>query len=147
ATAVLVCEPRPRQQRAELQVSGARRAEKERAEGLVAIGPVLDPAVGTDDRLYASAASGAVELDHAEEVRGIGQRKGWHVVGGGAPDRIVDPDYAVAHRVLAMHPQVNETRPCHVKKFYRKGRRETPVRLFIAQLRNRRRGAESQRRA
>src|SRR5205823_204424 len=62
----------------------------------------------------------AVELHHAEEVGRVGERERRHVVLRRALDGVVDPDYAVAHRVFAVHPQVNEKRPPHVKKFYRK---------------------------
>src|SRR5262249_44548646 len=102
AATALVLQPGAREERTKPEVSGARSTEKQRAEGLLTIGRVLDPAVGADNGLHAGAASGAVELDHAEEIRGIGQRERRHVVGRGAPDCIVNPDYAVAHRVLAM---------------------------------------------
>ncbi len=118
ATPVLISEPGTRQQRAKPEVTRARGAQQKHPGRLFPVGLVLNPAVGADDRLHAGAARSAVELDHAEKVRGIGQCERGHVIGRGAPDRVVDPDYAVAHRVLAMHPQVNEMRPCHVKKFY-----------------------------
>ena len=84
---------------------------------LVVLGLVFDPAIGADDRLDPGRARSAVELDQAEKVGRVGERERRHVVLRRALHRVVDPDYAVAHRVLAMHPQVNETRPCHVKKF------------------------------
>ena len=63
-----------------------------------------------------AAAGRAVELDHAEQVRGVGQRQRRHAVGRGALDGLVDAHDPVAHRVLAVQPQVNETRRRHVKK-------------------------------
>ena len=76
--------------------------------------------------LHPGGARRLVELDHAEQVGGVGQRQRRHAVGPGARDRVVDAHDAVAHRVLAVQPQVNETRRPHVKKIYRKGRHETP---------------------
>ncbi len=113
---VLVAQPGARQQVAEAQIPGARGAQQEQAVGLLPVGLVLQPAVGADDRLHPGGARRAVELDHAEEVAGVGQRQRRHGVGPGALDRLLDAHDSVAHRVLAVQPQVNETRRSHVKK-------------------------------
>src|SRR5439155_26651723 len=65
ARAVLIRQPGARQQLAKAQVPGARCAQQQPPEGLVALGLVLDPAVGADQRLDPSAARRAVELHHA----------------------------------------------------------------------------------
>jgi len=39
------------------------------------------------------------------------------VIGGSTLDRVVDSDYAVVHRVFAVHPQVNKPRRGHAKNF------------------------------
>src|SRR2546421_2964705 len=84
--------------------------------GLVAIDFVLQPAVGADDRLDAGGARGAVELHHAEEIGAVGERQRRHAVDRSARHRFVEPHDAVAHRILAMHSQVNEARSGHAKK-------------------------------
>ncbi len=116
--AALIVQPGARQQAAQPEVARARGAQQEQAEGLVAVGVVLQPAVGADHGLDAGGARRAVELHHAEQVGDVGDRQRRHAVGRRALHRLVDADDAVRHRVFAMHPQVDETRPCHAKKFY-----------------------------
>jgi hypothetical protein len=110
-----------RDELAQAQVAGPGLAQEQQPEGFVAVGVVLQPAVGADDRLHAGRAGGAVELDHAEEVRGVGQRQRRHGVGPGARHRLLDAHDSVAHRVLAVQPQVNETRRSHVEKIVPEG--------------------------
>jgi hypothetical protein len=116
--AVLVAQPGARKELAQAQIPGVRCAEKQQPMGLVAVGIVLYPAVGADDRLHAAFARRAVELHHAEEVRRVGERERRHAIGLGPRHRVFDAHDTVAHRVLAVHSQVNETRRRHVKKFY-----------------------------
>ena len=49
-----------------------------------------------------------VELDHAEDVRQVGERQRRHVVGEGGADRVVDAHHAVDDRILAVQAQVDE---------------------------------------
>src|SRR6185503_7283585 len=56
ARPVLVLQPRAREQLREPEIPGARGAKQEQPRGLVAVGLVLDPAIGADDRLHARAA-------------------------------------------------------------------------------------------
>src|SRR5205814_8291470 len=52
ATAQLIVEPGARQELAKAQVAGARAAEQQQAKRLVALGRILDPTIGADERLH-----------------------------------------------------------------------------------------------
>jgi hypothetical protein len=134
AAAVLVLEPRPGQQLTEAQVACVRGAEEEDPVGLLAVGIVLQPAVGTHDRLYAPGARRAVEFDHPEEVGRVGEGKGRHPVLRRPAHGILQPDDAVIHRVLTVHPQMNENRLPHVEKFYRERMRMSRILTLLLTL-------------
>src|SRR4051794_27936797 len=98
---MLALEPGARQQLTQPAVARARGAADQQPRGLVTPGLAFDPAIGADNRLAPGRARRAIELRQAEEIAGVGERERRHVILGGAPHRVVDPDYAVAHRVLA----------------------------------------------
>ena len=110
ARAVLVLQPGARQQlatgagsrRAKLHSSSARYGLSRSASFWI---QQSTPMMG----LTPAARAARVELDHAEDVAGVGERQRRHAVGLRLRHRVVDADDAVRHRVLAVHPQVNET--------------------------------------
>jgi hypothetical protein len=115
ARAVLVLQPGAGNELAQPQVALVRSAQQQRAERLVAVGCVLDPAIDAHQGLHAGFAGRGVELHHAEDVAGIGERERRHAVRLRLRHRFVDADNPVRHRVLAMHPQVYEAWCVHVK--------------------------------
>ena len=84
---------------------------------LVAVGFVFQPNVAANHRLQARAARGLVELHHAEHIGKVGERQRRHAVRDRRGNGIVEADYAVAHRVLAVQAQVNERRRRHAGYF------------------------------
>jgi hypothetical protein len=99
------------EQFAQAQITIAVLRQQQQARSAVAAGLVVgDPDVGADDRLDAGAACGGVELDHAEQVGQVGQRQGRHAVRPRPGDDVVEPGNAVGDRILAVQPQMDETR-------------------------------------
>jgi len=106
--AVLVLQPRARQELRELQIAGARLGEQQQPVGFVALGFVADPDIAADDRLHADGTRRLVEFDHAEDVGEVGDRQRRHAVRRRALDGLVDAHDPVGDGELAVEPKVDE---------------------------------------
>ena len=115
--AVLVAAVGAREPLGELQIALARLGEQQHPERLVALGIVRHPHIAADDRLDALGARGAVELDEPEHVAEIGHRQRRHGVRRCRRHGVVDAQRAVGDRVLAVQPQMDETRCAHWMTF------------------------------
>ncbi len=111
--AILIRAVRARQPFGELQISGARLREQQRAKGLVALGVVRQPDVAAEDRLDPVRARRLVELDEAERVREIGDRERRHRVGRRGRDRVGDAQRPVGDRKFAVQTQMDESGSGH----------------------------------
>ena len=120
APLALVGEPGARQQIAQAQVAGARGAQQEHARRLVGGRLALHPAIGADHRLHAGGARRLVELDHAEDVRAVGEGQRRHAVLRRALDPPVEPDDAIRHRILAVQAKMDKS---GVRRVHRLGQR------------------------
>ncbi len=85
-----------------------RLAEQQQTKGLVAVSSVLEPDVAADDGLDALSPRLLVELDHAEHVGKIGERKRGHAVLRCRLDCLIEAHDAIHDRVLTVQSQVDE---------------------------------------
>ena len=84
---------------------------------LVALGPVGEPNIATNQGFDAGSACRLVEFDQAEQIAKIGQRQRRHAVGLGRSHRIVDTHDAINDGELAVQAEVDERR-LHNALFY-----------------------------
>ena len=114
---VVSLQPGAGQQLTQAQIAGARLHQHDQAMRLVAFRIVRDPQFAADDGFDALFARRLVELHHAEHIGKVGERQRRHAVRDRRGNGIVEADYAVAHRVLAVQAQVNERRRRHAGYF------------------------------
>ena len=93
---------------AQPQVAFARCGKQQHARRLVALAVVGDPDVAAGDRLHAPRARRRIELDEAELVGEIGERKRRHSVRCRCAHGVVDAQRSVRDRKLAVQTQVDE---------------------------------------
>ncbi|ERJ36251.1 hypothetical protein L810_0713 [Burkholderia sp. AU4i] len=106
--AVLVREPRLRQQLAEIQVADLVLDEQQQPRRLVAVVGIGDPDVAAGDRLDALAAGFLVETDEAECVAEIGERERALTVRGRRLDDVVNAHDAVGNREFGVNAKMDE---------------------------------------
>ncbi len=103
----------PGQESRQLPEPGLARAQETEARKGTIAGLGLDEHIGADDRLDPGLDRGAEELDHCRDVALVGQRQRGKTERPGARNQRPDANHAVDQRVLAVNPEMDETRLAH----------------------------------
>ena len=75
---------------------------------LVALGPVGEPNIATNQGFDAGSACRLVEFDQAEQIAKIGQRQRRHAIGRRPRHGLVDTHDAIADGEFAVQPEMDK---------------------------------------